>query len=179
VLGFGVTVKAQAERSLADTILVSGRYVQHRLAAGAMLGSVPIPHDQVGVLLDGLLVVLIDDEPAVELSPGAIPDPGNRSDESKQHAKVRARTAARLALLARHQLDNDALLDVSSEQGSACAPFSNGERRPDLSTENSAGRRAVELCVKIARAQKDGAVSAPQVARAGPRHRARRGPPRW
>jgi hypothetical protein len=64
-------------------------------------------------------VVLIDDEPAVELGPGAILDPDNRSDDSKQHAKIRARTSARLALLSRHQLDNDALLDVASEQGAA------------------------------------------------------------
>ena len=71
------------------------------------------------VLLDGLLVVLIDDERAVELGPGAILDPSNRSEESKQHAKIRAQTAARLALLSRDQLDDNALLDVASEQASA------------------------------------------------------------
>jgi hypothetical protein len=112
-------VKAEAERSLADTILVSARYDQHRLPAGAMLGSVSIRDDQVAVLLDGVLVVLVDDEPAVELGPGAILDPAHRSDESKQHAKVRARTAARLALLSRDQLDDNALLNVASEQVSA------------------------------------------------------------
>jgi hypothetical protein len=112
-------VKAEAERSLADTILVSGRYDQYRMPAGAMLGSVSIRDDQVAVLLDGLLVVLIDDEPTVELGPGAILDPSNRSEESKQHAKVRAQTAARLALLSRDQLDDNALLDVASEQTSA------------------------------------------------------------
>jgi hypothetical protein len=114
-----VGVKAEAERSLADTILVSGRYDQHRMPAGAMLGSVSIRGDQVAVLLDGLLVVLIDDEPAVELGPGAILDPSHRSEESKQHAKIRAQTAARLALLSRDQLDDDALLQVAAEQVSA------------------------------------------------------------
>jgi hypothetical protein len=112
-------VKAQAERSLADTILVSARYAQYRMPAGAMLGSVSIRDDQVAVLLDGLLVVLVDDEPAVELGPGAIMDPSHRSEESKQHAKVRAQTAARLALLSRDQLDDNALLEVASEQTSA------------------------------------------------------------
>jgi hypothetical protein len=112
-------VKAEAERSLADTILVSARYDQHRMSAGAMLSSVFTREDQVAVLVDGLLVVLIDDEPAVELGPGAILDPSNRSEESKQHAKIRAQTAARLAVLSRDQLDDNALLDVASEQLSA------------------------------------------------------------
>jgi hypothetical protein len=114
-----VGVKAEAERSLADTILVSARYNQCRMSAGAMLGSVSIRGDQVAVLLDGLLVVLIDDEPTVQLGPGAILDPSHRSEESKQHAKIRAQTAARLALLSRDQLDDDALLEVASEQVSA------------------------------------------------------------
>jgi hypothetical protein len=65
-------VKAEAERSLADTILVSARYDQHHLPAGAMLTEQPIRDDQVAVLLDGLLLILIDGEPAVELGPGAI-----------------------------------------------------------------------------------------------------------
>jgi hypothetical protein len=71
------------------------------------------------VLVDGLLVVLVDDEPAVELGPGAILDPSNRSEESKRHAKIRAHTAVRLAVLSRDQLDDNALLDVASEQASA------------------------------------------------------------
>jgi hypothetical protein len=112
-------VKAEAERSLADTILVSAHYCQHRMPAGAMLGSMFIRDDQVVVLLDGLLVVLIDDEPAVELGPGAVLDPYNRSAESKQHAKIRAQTAARLAVMSREQLDDHALLDVAAEQTSA------------------------------------------------------------
>jgi hypothetical protein len=109
-------VKDVAERSLADTILMSARYEQYRLSAGSMFGSRPIRDDQVAVLLDGQLVVLLDDEPAVELGPGAIFDPSARSTESKEHAKLRARTDTRFALLTRHELDSDALLDVASEQ---------------------------------------------------------------
>jgi hypothetical protein len=126
-------VKAEAERSLADTILVSARYDQYRMPVGAMLGSVSLRDDQVAVVLDGLLVVLIDDEPAVELGPGAILDPSQRSQESKQHAKIRAQTATRLAVLSRDQIDSDALLEVASEQASALRTFiqrrAEGERR--------------------------------------------------
>jgi hypothetical protein len=112
-------VKAEAERSLADTILVSGHYDQRRLRAGIMLDELHLGDDQVAVLLDGLLDILIDGEPAVELGPGAILDPSKRSGESRQHASIRAQTDARFAVLSREQLDGDALLDVASEQASA------------------------------------------------------------
>ena len=116
-------VKQQAERSLADSILVSARYEQYQLPAEAMLGSHQIRDDQVAVLLDGLMVVLIDDEPAVEIGPGAVFDPSTRIAESKQHAKIRAQTAARLALLSRADVDADALLEVASEQASHIRGF--------------------------------------------------------
>jgi hypothetical protein len=116
-------VKQQAERSLADSILVSARYEQYQLPTGAMLGSHPIRDDQVAVLLDGLMLILIDDEPAVEVGPGAIFDPSTRIAESKQHAKIRAQTAARFALLSRTDVDGDALLEVASEQASRIRGF--------------------------------------------------------
>jgi hypothetical protein len=116
-------VKARAERSLADTILVSARYERYQLPAGAMLGSHPIRDDQVAVLLDGLMVILIDDEPAVEIGPGSIFDPSTRIAESHQHAKLRAQTAARFALLSRSDVDTNALLEVASEQASRIRGF--------------------------------------------------------
>jgi hypothetical protein len=116
-------VKQRAERSLADTILVSARYEQYQLPAGAMLGSHPIRDDQVAVLLDGLMVILIDDEPAVEIGPGAIFDPSTRIAESKEHAKIRARTPARFALLSRSDVDSDALHEVAEEQASHIRGF--------------------------------------------------------
>jgi hypothetical protein len=116
-------VKQQAERSLADTILVSASYEQYQLPAGAMLGSHPIRDDQVAVLLDGLMVILIDDEPAVEIGPGSIFDPSTRIAESKQHAKILARTTARFALLSRSDVDSDALHEVASEQASHVRGF--------------------------------------------------------
>jgi hypothetical protein len=127
-------VKAEAERSLADTILVSADYDQHRLPAGEMMTPAFIHDDQVAVLLDGLLLVLINDEPAVELGPGAILDPSKRSPESRQHAKIRAQTATRLAVLARDQLDSDALLDVATEQTSALHAFLQSRERPEQPT---------------------------------------------
>jgi len=116
-------VKQQAERSLADTILVSARYEQYQLPAGAMLGSHPIQDNQVAVLLDGLMVILLDDEPAVEIGPGSIFDPSMRIAESKQHAKIRAQTATRFALLSRNEVDRDALHEVASEQASHIRAF--------------------------------------------------------
>jgi hypothetical protein len=116
-------VKQRAERSLADSILVSARYEQYQLPAGAMLGSHPIRDDQVAVLLDGLMIILIDDEPAVEIGPGNIFDPSTRIAESKQHAKIRARTVARFALLSRRDIDSDALDEVASEQASHIRKF--------------------------------------------------------
>jgi hypothetical protein len=98
-----------------------------------MLGSVFLRDDQLAVVLDGLLLVLIDDEPAVELGPGAILDPANRSPESKEHAKIRAQTATRLGVLSRDQIDSDALLEVATEQASALRTF--------LEQRQTAGRR--------------------------------------
>jgi hypothetical protein len=85
------------------------------------------------VLLDGLLVVLTDDEPTV--GPGAAPSWTRpiRPTRAFGNAKVRAQTPARLALLSRHQLDNDTLLDVASEQGSALRALL--ERRPRAEPE--------------------------------------------
>jgi hypothetical protein len=111
-------VGSELERSLADTILVSGAYRQQRLPAGGWLSDLPMRDDQVHVLLDGLLVVNIDGEPAVEVGPGAVYDPRTRPPESKAHVRVAARTPCRLAVLARAQLDDRALLDVSSEKAS-------------------------------------------------------------
>jgi hypothetical protein len=108
--------RSGVERSLADAILVSGSYRQHRLPAGAMLSDRPIADDEVHVLLDGLLVIEIDQRPAVEAGPGAIFDPALRTPGSKEHVTVRAQTPCRLAVLPRDQLDSQALLGVAGQQ---------------------------------------------------------------
>jgi hypothetical protein len=111
-------VRAAAERSLADAILVSGDYRQHRLPEGALLSERPIADTEVHLLLDGLLLIEIDQQPAAEAGPGAIFDPAMRTPYSKQHVTVRARTPCRLAVLPRDQLDSQALLGVAAEQTS-------------------------------------------------------------
>ena len=109
-------VRPGVERSLADTILVSGGYRQHRLAAGAMLSDLPISPGEVHVLLDGLLLFEIDGRPALDAGPGAIFDPAMRAPESKQHVSVRAKTPCRLAVIPRAELDSQALLGVAAQQ---------------------------------------------------------------
>jgi len=111
-------VRGAAERSLADTILVSGGYRQQRLPAGALLSEAPIAETEVHVLLDGLLVIEFDGKPIAEVGPGAIFDPAKRTQVSREHATVRAKTPCRLAVLARDRLDSDALLSVATEQRS-------------------------------------------------------------
>jgi hypothetical protein len=109
-------IKGPAERSLADTILVSGNYRQQDLPEGALLRDRPIADTEVHLLLDGLLLIEIDQQPALEVGPGAIFDPATRPRYSKEHATVRARTPCRLAVLPRAQLDSQALLDSAGEQ---------------------------------------------------------------
>ena len=70
------------------------------------------------MLLDGLLVIEFDGKPIVDVGPGAIFDPAKRTQVSKEHATVRAKTPCRLAVLARDRLDSDALLGVATEKTS-------------------------------------------------------------
>ena len=110
------TLRGPAERSLADAILVSGDYRQHGLPEGALLSERPIADTEVHLLLDGFLIIEIDQRPAVEVGPGAIFDPSARTAYSKEHVTVRARTPSRLAVLPRDHLDSQALLGVAREQ---------------------------------------------------------------
>ena len=119
-------VRGPAERSLGDAMLVSGDYRQHTLPEGMLLGDRPIAESEVHLLLDGLLVIEIDRQPAVEVGPGAVFDPAMRAPFSRQHVAVRARTPSRLAVLPRAQLDNQALRGVAAEQTARL----NAERQP-------------------------------------------------
>ena len=111
-------VNTEGERSLANSILVSGDYRQHRLRAGAFLHDLPIASTEVHLLLDGLLLIEIDHQPAAEAGPGAIFDPVLRSQESKDHVTVRAQTPCRLAVVHRGGLDDQALLGAAAAQAS-------------------------------------------------------------
>ena len=68
------------------------------------------------MLLDGLLLIEIDREPAAEAGPGAIFDPALRAPESIARVTVRAQTPCRLAVVPRDQLDDQALLGVAEQQ---------------------------------------------------------------
>jgi hypothetical protein len=126
-------VKGPAECSLADTILVSGDYRQQDLPEGALLSERPIADTEIHLLLDGLLLIEHDQRPVLEVGPGAIFDPATRPPYSKEHATVRAQTPCRLAVLARDQLDSQALLDSAAEQASRLnAYLENRDRRQSL-----------------------------------------------
>jgi hypothetical protein len=111
-------VNTETERSLANSILVSGNYRQHRLPAGALLSEAPIAGTEVHLLLDGLLIIEIDRRPAAEAGPGAIFDPVLRTQDSKEHVSVRAQTPCRLAVVPRDRLDEEALLGTAAAQRS-------------------------------------------------------------
>ena len=111
-------VNTEGEQSLANSILVSGDYRQHRLPAGALLSEAPIAGTEVHLLLDGLLVIEIDRRPAAEAGPGAIFDPVLRTQYSKDHVTVRAQTPCRLAIVPRSGLDGQALLGTATAQQS-------------------------------------------------------------
>jgi CRP-like cAMP-binding protein len=123
-------VKAETERSLADSILVSGHFRQHNLENESMLSERPIAPDEVHLLLDGLLLIEIDGQPATEVGPGAIFDPTLRTEESKEHVTVRARTPCRLAVVPRDQLDNEKLVGVATEQTSRLSAARKAQERP-------------------------------------------------
>jgi len=97
---------------------VSRHYQQQDLPEGAWLRERPIADTEVHLLLDGLLLIEVDQQPALEVGPGAIFDPATRPRYSKEHATVRALTPCRLAVLSRDQLDSRALLDSAAEQAS-------------------------------------------------------------
>jgi hypothetical protein len=111
-------VNSAGERSLANSILVSGGYRQHRLPAGTLLSQAPITDQEVHLLLDGLLLIEIDHHPAAEAGPGAIFDPVLRTQQSKDHVAVRAQTPCRLAVVPRGGLDDQALLAAAAAQKS-------------------------------------------------------------
>jgi len=134
-------IRGAAERSLADAVLVSGHHRQHDLPEGALLSEWPIADTEVHLLLDGLLLIEVDHQPALEAGPGAIFDPSARTPFSRQHVTVRATTACRLAVLPRAQLDSQALLGVAAEQGSRLDSARANPRPPDGGWPNSGSRR--------------------------------------
>lgn len=134
-------VRTGVERTLADAILVTGAYRQHDLPQGALLSERPIADTEVHLLLDGLLLIEIDQRPAAEAGPGAIFDPALRTPQSKQHVTVRAQTPCRLAVLQREQLDSQALLGVAEQQTSRLRAHDTNPGTERLPVTSAHGRR--------------------------------------
>jgi hypothetical protein len=128
-------VRGPAERSLGNAMLVSGDYRQHTLPQGRLLSERPIAESEVHLLLDGLLVIEIERQAAVEVGPGAIFDPSKRTAYSKEHVRVRAQTPSRLAVLRRAQLDDQALLGVAAEQTARLQATAPAAGRPQAGHE--------------------------------------------
>ena len=84
------------------------------------------------LILDGLLLIEVDRQPAAEACPGAIFDPAARSPYSKQHViGVRAKTPCLWARpWPRDQLDSQALLGVSDEHASRLDAWRADYERP-------------------------------------------------
>jgi hypothetical protein len=123
-------VRGPAERTLGNAMLVSEGYRQHSLPRGTLLSERPIADSEVHLLLDGLLVIEIDRQAAVEVGPGAIFDPSMRTAYSKEHVRVRAVTPSRLAVLPRARLDDQALLGVAAEQTARLDALRTGRGQP-------------------------------------------------
>jgi hypothetical protein len=111
-----VDVNSRVERAVANTALMEYGYVQHKLAPGDFLRDSPISESRVHLLLDGILVIELDEHPVGEVGPGAILDPSLRIALSKQHARIRARTPCRLAVIDRHLFEKGALQAAAREQ---------------------------------------------------------------
>jgi hypothetical protein len=111
-----VDVNSKVERAVANAALMQHGYVQHRLAPGALLRESPISDSQLHLLLDGILVIELDEHPVSEVGPGAIFDPSLRVPLSREHARVKALTPCRVAVIDRMLFVNDALQAIAREQ---------------------------------------------------------------
>jgi hypothetical protein len=104
------------ERRLADGLLRGGAFTQHALARDHLLIELPIADDQVHLLLDGIMVMEVDGEPVFEVGPGSIYSATLGTTYLEEHVTVRARTAARFAVLPAARLGEAALAELTGEQ---------------------------------------------------------------
>jgi CRP-like cAMP-binding protein len=102
------------ERQLSTTIMRSGSKPKVRtLKKGQTLTEQGAPGDELYLLLDGLLVVVVDDEPVAELGPGAILGERAILEHGRRTATLRAETKCQVAVASAGQLDPDALEELS------------------------------------------------------------------
>jgi hypothetical protein len=107
-------VETALERQLSTTIMRSGSKPKVRtLKKGQTLTEQGAPGDELYLLLDGLLVVVVDDEPVAELGPGAILGERAILEHGRRTATLRAETKCQVAVASAGQLDPDALEELS------------------------------------------------------------------
>jgi hypothetical protein len=107
-------VETALERQLSTTIMRSGSKPKVRtLKKGQTLTEQGAPGDELYLLLDGLLVVVVDDEPVAELGPGAILGERAILEHGRRTATLRAETKCQVAVASADQLDPDALEELS------------------------------------------------------------------
>jgi hypothetical protein len=102
------------ERQLSSTIMGSRRKPKvRRLAIGDNLVEQGEPGDAVYLLLDGVLVVIVDDEKVAEVGPGAILGERAILEGGNRTSTLRAVTPVRVAVAPADQIDQSALAEVA------------------------------------------------------------------
>jgi hypothetical protein len=111
-----VTVAESAlERQLSTTIMRGGaKPAIRKVAQDTLLAEQGQPGDELYLLLDGVLTVLVDDEPVAELGPGAVIGERAVLEGGHRTATLRAVTDCVVAVAPADQLDPDRLVDLAA-----------------------------------------------------------------
>jgi hypothetical protein len=111
---FVTAAETALERELSTQIMGGGKPRLRRLNEGEHLVRCGEPGDEVFLLLDGVLVVVIDDEEWAELGPGAIVGERAVLEGGTRRATLRAVTACRVAAVPGHLVDTAKLVELSA-----------------------------------------------------------------
>lgn len=107
-------VESALERELSLAIMRKGETPRiHDVADGEVLVQQGQPGGDLFLLLDGVLVVEVDDEPIVEVGPGAILGERALLEEGTRTSTLRAATACKVAIASPAQVDKEALEELA------------------------------------------------------------------
>lgn len=108
-------VETALERQLSTTIMSGGAKPEFRsVKKGHALVEQGAPGNELYLLLDGVLAVVVDGEPIVEVGPGAILGERALLEGGARTATLRALTKCRVAVAAADQVDRAALEELSA-----------------------------------------------------------------
>lgn len=108
-------VESELERELSASIMRSGAKLQRRkLDAGETLTEQGAEDGELYLLLDGVLSVEIDGEPAAEVGPGALLGERALLEGGRRTATLRASTPARVAVVPTDAIDVSALPELAA-----------------------------------------------------------------